>query len=127
MHLLEEMTMLCRKILFGLVLSTLLLLPRAGFACPSCADAVPDTSGAEAFDAARESAGYNQSIYLMVGMPYLLLGGLGLLIYRGYRRRAQEPASEAVLDGAATGGTDHVCTSLPANTTDTLAPGRSDR
>src|SRR5579872_3909003 len=126
MHLLEEMTMLCRKILFGLVLSTLLLLPRAGFACPSCADAVPDTSGAEAFDAARESAGYNQSIYLMVGMPYLLLGGLGLLIYRGYRRQAKKLAQQPLGAGADNGGSGHVRASLPANAAENVAPGRSD-
>ena len=30
-----------------------------------------ETSGAEVLDAEREAAGYNQSIYLMGGMPYL--------------------------------------------------------
>jgi len=35
----------------------------------------------------RESRAYNDSIYLMVGMPYLLLGGVGLLIYRAVRQK----------------------------------------
>ncbi len=33
----------------------------------------------------RESKAYNQSIYLMVATPYLLLGGVGFLIYRNVR------------------------------------------
>jgi hypothetical protein len=28
---------------------------------------------------------YNYSIYLMAGMPYLLLGAFGFLVYRGRR------------------------------------------
>ena len=61
-------------------------------ACPSCSEAVPATSGAEADDARRESEAYNQSIYLMVAMPYLLLGGFGYVIYRGLRRNGPTPA-----------------------------------
>jgi hypothetical protein len=40
------------------------------------------SSGAEDDDPMRESRAYNHSIYLMVSMPYLLLGGVGLLFYR---------------------------------------------
>jgi hypothetical protein len=43
-------------------------------------------------DPQRESRAYNQSIYLMASMPYLLLGGLGFAIYRGAKaadRKAQ--------------------------------------
>jgi hypothetical protein len=50
-------------------------------------------SGQEDDDPLREARGYNNSIYLMVGMPYLLLGSLGLMIYRGVRaarKRTQE-------------------------------------
>jgi hypothetical protein len=36
----------------------------------------------------REARAYNQSIYLMVSMPYLLLGGVGFMIYRGLRQKA---------------------------------------
>ncbi len=39
-------------------------------------------SGSEDDDPMREPRAYNNSILLMVAMPYLLLGGLGLLIYR---------------------------------------------
>ena len=36
----------------------------------------------------REAEAYNNSIYLMVGMPYMLLAGVGFLVYRGLRRKA---------------------------------------
>jgi hypothetical protein len=36
----------------------------------------------------REARAYNNSIYLMVGMPYLLLGGVGYLVYRGVKQKA---------------------------------------
>jgi hypothetical protein len=36
----------------------------------------------------REARAYNHSIYLMAGMPYLLLGVFGYLIYRAFRQKA---------------------------------------
>jgi hypothetical protein len=42
-------------------------------------------SGSEDDDPLREARAYNNSIYLMVAMPYLLLGGFGFAIYRGIR------------------------------------------
>src|ERR1700691_2642757 len=99
--------MALRNLLFGVLLTALFLLPRTASACPMCAEAVPDTSGAEALDAERESQAYNHSIYLMVAMPYLLLGGMGLMIYRGYRRQANQPAQQPVVAGTETGGIGH--------------------
>ena len=40
-------------------------------------------------DPFREDRAFNYSIYLMVGMPYLLLGAVGFFVYRGLRRRAE--------------------------------------
>jgi hypothetical protein len=37
-------------------------------------------------DPLQESRAYNQSIYLFVTMPYLSLGGFGLLVYWNMRR-----------------------------------------
>ncbi len=34
----------------------------------------------------REAQAYNSSIYLMVGMPYLMLSVLGFVVYRGVQR-----------------------------------------
>ena len=42
------------------------------------------TSGSEDVDKSPEA--YNNSIYLMVGMPYLTFGVFGFLIYRGYKK-----------------------------------------
>ncbi len=42
----------------------------------------------------RLSRAYNSSIYLMVGVPYLLLGTIGFMVYRHLRiRAAHESAS----------------------------------
>jgi hypothetical protein len=40
-------------------------------------------------DPLREARAYNQSIYLMVGMPYLLVSGFGFYIYRGLKQSAR--------------------------------------
>jgi hypothetical protein len=88
---------------------------------------VPETSGAEAQDMERESRAYNDSIYLMVSMPYLLVGGVGLLIYRVYRRHAREQARRFADAVAATGGLGHVLAALPADPSEALSPGRGDR
>ncbi len=75
----------------GFVLLTLffvlLFSPAAVRACPMCSEAVPSTSGTEEDDQVRLSRGYNNSIYLMAGMPYFLLGTMGYLIYRQVRLR----------------------------------------
>ena len=39
-------------------------------------------------DPFQEARAYNHAIYLMVGMPYLLLGTVGFLIYRAFKQKA---------------------------------------
>lgn len=53
----------------------------------------PSGSEEEQEDPMRESKAYNQSIYLMVATPYLLLGGVGFLIYRSVRN-GRKPSGE---------------------------------
>jgi hypothetical protein len=79
-----------RRFSFWLAVALVLALtgPAAVRACPMCSEAVSATSGAEEEDAMRESRAYNNSIYLMAGMPYLMLGGFSYWVYRGLRRRA---------------------------------------
>jgi hypothetical protein len=48
---------------------------------------VAAASGPEDDDPFQEAKAYNASIYLMVSMPYFLLGSVGLLIYRAHRRK----------------------------------------
>jgi hypothetical protein len=79
-----------RRFSFWLVIALVLAWtgPTAVRACPMCSEAVPADSGAEESDAMREARAYNNSIYLMAGMPYLMLGGISYWVYRGLRRRA---------------------------------------
>ena len=72
---------------FFLALTLLFGLHSSLAACPLCKDAIssPGTEGEEINNA---PTAYNASIYLMAGMPYLLLGSVGFLIYRGCQKNA---------------------------------------
>jgi hypothetical protein len=89
-----------RRYTFWLAIALLLAAaaPRVARACPLCADAATASSGADEEDATREARAYNNSIYLMAGMPYLMLGGVGFWVYRGIRRHnaLTPPPAEAV-------------------------------
>jgi len=56
-------------------------------ACPNCRDAVTNESDAEDEDQVRLARAYNHSIYLMVGVPYFLAGGLAIMVARKLRQR----------------------------------------
>jgi hypothetical protein len=43
-----------------------------------------------------EARAYNNSIYLMVATPYVLLGGMGLAFFGVSRRRRPRPAQPPV-------------------------------
>lgn len=77
-------------------------------ACPLCKEAIEKTTSEQpSDDPLREARAWNQSIYLMVSMPYLLLGGLGLLIYREYRKKVR--AAQLAAGEGAGGGEDLSC------------------
>ena len=48
------------------------------------------SSGSEEYDTdpMREASAYNNSIYLMLGVPYLAVATVGFMIYRHLRVRA---------------------------------------
>jgi hypothetical protein len=48
------------------------------------------TSGSEGDDPLQEARAYNQSIYLMVAMPYCLLSLISFGVYRGFRTAAKK-------------------------------------
>jgi hypothetical protein len=55
-------------------------------------------------DPLREARAYNQSIYVMVAMPYLLFGTVGFMVYRGIKaaqKKTQARLPSATLDGLA--------------------------
>jgi hypothetical protein len=68
------------------------------------------SSGSEEYDTdpAREASAYNNSIYLMVGTPYLLLGAFGFLVYRGVKK------NRAVQQAAGGPGTEGFPCPLPS-------------
>ena len=49
------------------------------------------SSSSEDGDPLREARAYNESIYLLVAMPYLLLGTVGFMIYRGFKATQKNP------------------------------------
>jgi hypothetical protein len=73
---------------FAIALMLTTAIPAVVRACPMCSEAVTETSGADEDDAMREARAYNNSIYLMAGMPYLMLSGFSYWVYRGLRRRS---------------------------------------
>jgi hypothetical protein len=76
---------------------------------------VPQASGAEENDQARAAAAYNTSIYLMAGMPFLLVAGVGFWVGRALYRQATAESLAAAQRPADEGGRS--C-SLPSHADD---------
>jgi hypothetical protein len=95
-----------------LALVAVLGAPWPVVACPACADAVAAQSTPDDEDPLLESRAYNNSIYLFVSMPYLLLGALGFMVYRGFRNKSRQSLPPASANPAAEGA-DHVLSNEP--------------
>jgi hypothetical protein len=95
-----------------LALVAVLGAPWPVVACPACADAVAAQSTPDDEDPLLESRAYNNSIYLFVSMPYLLLGALGFMVYRGFRNKSRQSLPPASANPAAEGA-DHVLSTEP--------------
>ena len=63
------------------------VLPAAVHACPLCKEAI--SSGGDDDEINNAPLAYNQSIYLMAGTPYALLGVVGFFIYRGVKKNGE--------------------------------------
>jgi hypothetical protein len=50
---------------------------------------VAASSGQEGDDPLQEAKAYNSSIYLMLAVPYGLLGGFGWFVYRGLKANSK--------------------------------------
>jgi hypothetical protein len=71
----------------SLVVLATLATPQMLRACPLCAEAIANANGAGDDDDKDDfPAAMNQSIYLMLGVPYMAFGVVGLLIYRGVKK-----------------------------------------
>jgi hypothetical protein len=80
------------RLFLALVMAAVLAGPAA--ACPLCKEAVQspgdNTSlSEEEQQAVKEARAWNNSIYLFVGMPYLLVGGVGFMVYRSFKKARQ--------------------------------------
>lgn len=82
-----------------------LLVPAVAPACPLCGEAIANANAnSNPDDVDNFPAAMNQSIYLMLAVPYTALGIVGFCIYRGVKaneahrqeahRQAQESMSE---------------------------------
>jgi hypothetical protein len=85
---------LLQLILGSFALFIILAIARPASACPACQDAIINSSGKDDDDPMREARAYNQSIYLMVAVPYGTLSTLGLLVYRGHRSAFKKALAE---------------------------------
>ena len=74
-----------QSILAGLFLGLALFAPMTASACPLCKEAIAASDDDEVNNL---PAAMNQSIYLMVSTPYLLLGFAGFFIWRGVQKNA---------------------------------------
>jgi len=75
--------MTTRRAAWLLVLA-LFLFTGVAWACPMCKEAL--TGPARPHTATRAAKGYAVSIAALIGMPFLLVGGVAALIVRGHRR-----------------------------------------
>lgn len=56
-------------------------------ACPLCREAIPQSGDQQTdYDPARQSLGYNYSIYFMLAVPFSVAGAMGFFIYRQCRK-----------------------------------------
>jgi len=88
-----------KALLSALILAGLLALIGLAKACPMCKEAVPasgdgtSTLTSEEQHSIQQARAWNNSIYLFVGMPYLLVGSVGFLVYRSIKKARQLPPS----------------------------------
>lgn len=79
-----------KSTLFSVITALTLLAPLPVRACPLCAEAIAESSAGSAEEEKNDfPLAMNRSIYLMVSVPYLALGLVGFLIYRGVRKNEE--------------------------------------
>ena len=97
-----------KRLAYALTLAALLGAAAPAWACPLCKEAATDALE-DGEDPLAEARAYNQSIYLMVSMPYLLLGGVGFMVYRGFKKQQSLVEQAAGRPPHADGGKDPAC------------------
>src|SRR5262245_1709819 len=81
----------------ALVVALVIAVPMAS-ACPMCKEAIVSPGDGSLTPEEQESVplakAINNSIYLFVAMPYLLVGTVGFLIYRGYKNKLRQAQND---------------------------------
>ncbi len=82
----------------ALLVLSFLLWAAPAYACPGCREAVKEKSDQHAAsrEVADPAAGYSWSIYLMISVPYTMLGVAGFVFFRAMKKHQRS------LDTAAT-------------------------
>jgi hypothetical protein len=70
-----------RWITYAVLAAALLLLPEVLSACPNCKEAYMSDGQTPV------SSGFNLSIYFMMAMPFLVLGGFTLRLWLAHKRQ----------------------------------------
>jgi hypothetical protein len=64
--------------------------PTAAPACPMCKDAVSVQTNATDPDPAQEARAWNYNIYAFVSIPYVLVGMVGFMVYRSFKKHSRQ-------------------------------------
>lgn len=76
-----------KALLLGLALA--LVVPGSLPACPACSEAIANSNGGDDGDVSDFPRAMNQSIYLMLAVPYTSFAVVAFLIYRGVKKNAE--------------------------------------
>jgi hypothetical protein len=85
-----------KRLALALTLAAAFGAARPAWACPNCkeaAEAAIDSSADENEDPLAEARAYNRSIYLMIGVPYTLVGFGAFYCYRHLRHQRPDGAT----------------------------------
>ena len=83
----------------SLALALPLLMPLGARACPLCSEAIANSAGNDDDEQTNFPKAMNQSIYLMLAVPYTAFGIIGFCVYRGMRRNEEYRNAQAAVQG----------------------------
>lgn len=78
----------------SLTFTLALTLPTVNAQCPMCKASIESNSGGAGEDGSAIAEGVNDGIMYLFAIPYLAVMTIGILWFRGYRRRKREEARD---------------------------------
>jgi amino acid permease len=76
-----------------------LVMPCAASACPLCSEAIANSAGSDDDEQTNFPRAMNQSIYLMLAVPYTAFAVIGFCVYRGMRRNEEYRKAQMAAQG----------------------------